>query len=152
MAHEEFQTPQQRFGMRFVSVARLWRRHLDVELRELGLSDASWPPLIYLAEAGEALTQKELARRIGIDGSTLVRLVDQHVQAGWIERCVDVQDRRAWWLQLTRSGRGVVRRIQAALDRAETQMLAGLGASDLAVTLATFESIASNIHALQGRP
>lgn len=140
-----------RFGMRFVGVARLWRRALDTELSGLGLTDASWPPLIYLAQAGGGLTQRELAARIGIDGSSLVRLIDQHAQAGWIERHEDPQDRRAWRLHLTREGQALVRRIRQALDRTEARMLDGIDEPALAATLQSLDRIAANIEALEGR-
>ena len=53
-----------------------WRHALDGRMAALGLSDAAWPPLVYLDRSGEGVTQSELATRCGIDGSTLVRLLD----------------------------------------------------------------------------
>ncbi|WP_295549004.1 MarR family winged helix-turn-helix transcriptional regulator [uncultured Pseudacidovorax sp.] len=141
--------PRQRFGMRFVVLARRWRRALDAQLAALGLTDAGWPPLMYLAQAGGGLTQRELAERIGIDGSSLVRLLDQHARAGWIERRDDPQDRRTWRLFLTRDGRAMVRRIQTVLDRVESRMLAGLDDAQLQALLDGFDRIGEGIAAME---
>ncbi|MFT4266702.1 MAG: MarR family transcriptional regulator [Xenophilus sp.] len=142
--------PRQRFGMRFVVLARQWRRALDTQLAALGLTDAGWPPLVYLAQAG-GLTQRELAGRIGIDGSSLVRLLDQHVRAGWVERREDPGDRRAWRLHLTREGQGMVRRIRSVLDRVEAGMLAGLDDAQLQAMLEAFDRIGEAIGAMEAR-
>lgn len=135
--------------MRFVLLARQWRRALDAQLSALNLTDAGWPPLVHLAAGDSGLTQRELADRIGINGSSLVRLLDQHAQAGLIERREDPQDRRTWRLFLTREGRTAVRRIQAVLDKVETRMLAGLSDAQLLATLAAFDRVAEGIAALE---
>lgn len=135
--------------MRFVVLARQWRRALDVQLSALGLTDAGWPPLVYLAQAGGGLTQRELADRIGIDSSSLVRLLDQHARAGWIERREDPEDRRAWRLFLSPSGKSMVRRIRAVLDQVESRMLAGLDDAQLQALLDGFDRIAEGVAALE---
>lgn len=149
---EDHAATPDRFGMRFVGLARLWRRTLDAEMAGLGLTDAGWPPLVYLAQAGGGLTQRELARRIGIDGSSLVRLLDQHAQAGRIERREDPQDRRVWRLHVTPDGQAMVGRIQATLDRVEASMLIGLDDRQLGMMTEAFDCIADNISALEVGP
>lgn len=138
--------------MRLVTLARQWRRVLDAQLAPLGLSGAGWPPLAHLAHAGGGLTQRELAERIGIDGSSLVRLLDQHTGAGWIERREDPQDRRAWRLYLTREGRAMARRIQAVIERVESDMLAGVDAAQLQAMRTGFDHIGRAIAALEVQP
>jgi len=113
-----------RFGFRFVTLARVWRRAVDLELVASGLTDATWTPLIHLSESGDAITQKELARRVGIDGSTLVRLVDLLSEAGLVERKPDPADRRAKRVVLTEAGHAEVSRIRARIAEAEEQFLA----------------------------
>src|SRR5690554_7415022 len=69
-------SPRDRFGIRFSMLSRLWRRTIDQQMAAVGLSDISWAPLIHLAESGDGVSQKELASLVGIDGSSLVRLLD----------------------------------------------------------------------------
>ncbi|AZV93965.1 MarR family winged helix-turn-helix transcriptional regulator [Kerstersia gyiorum] len=118
------ETPRQRFGCLFVGVARRWRAALDASLAEVGLSDATWSPLVHIGRSGGGISQKDLAARVGIDTSTLVRLLDILSAKGLIERRQDPADRRANLLYLTPEGQSMLARIQQVLDVAETRMLA----------------------------
>ncbi len=88
-------TPRARFGVRFSMLARRWRRALDAHLVASGLSDATWVPLVHLHELGDGVTQKQLAARVGLDGSSLVRLLDILSRQGLLERRTDTADARA---------------------------------------------------------
>src|SRR3546814_18228949 len=59
------------------------------------LSDATWMPLVHLQETGGGITQKDLAERVGIDGSSLVRVLDILSRPGLVVRRVDESDGRA---------------------------------------------------------
>ena len=58
------------FGHLLVSVSHHWRRVLEMRLAELGLTDATWRPLFHLHQAGQALSLKQLAQRMGLDSSS----------------------------------------------------------------------------------
>src|SRR3546814_7214069 len=90
-----------RFGIRFSLLARRWRQVLDAHLATAGLSDATWIPLVHLSETGGGITQKELAALVGIDGSSLVRLLDILCRKGLVERRADESDGRARRIHLT---------------------------------------------------
>ena len=66
-----------RFGSLIAQVARQWRRAVDLHLRQFGLTEATWLPLIHLARAPEPMRQKDLAASLVLDGSSVVRLLDQ---------------------------------------------------------------------------
>ena len=119
-------TARQRFGSQFAMTARLWRRTLDQRLAAAGITDASWSPLIRLDEAGDGLSQKELAALVGLDGSTLVRLLDRLEAKGQVERRADAADRRTKRLYLTVSGREAVHALRRHLQRIESEMLIDL--------------------------
>ncbi|QIB50309.1 hypothetical protein [Pseudomonas sp. OIL-1] len=68
------------FGSQSAMSARL-RRAPD-HRRSAGINGASWAPRIRMDEAGDGLSQKQLAVLVGEDGSTLVRLIDQLIGAG----------------------------------------------------------------------
>ena len=106
-----------RFGRYFVTLARQWRRAVEGALAGAGLTDATWSPLIQLAEGGDGISQTELAHRLGLDGSSLVRLIDLLEARGFVARELDAQDRRAKRLVLCPAGREEVARVRAALDR-----------------------------------
>ena len=83
------------FGER-ISSLRLARPHAGI-LRIIGLTPG--------------LSQQELARRLAIQPSQLVALLDELEKRGFIERRQDAQDRRTYALHLTTSGRDVTERI-----------------------------------------
>lgn len=141
--------PSSRFGFHLVGLARRWRRHLDEGLASAGLTDATWRPLIHLSKAGGELHQKDLAARVGIDGSTLVRLLDILETQGLIARRVDVQDRRAKRLALTPAGASAVKTIHRRIAAVEQSVLEGIDEEELAVALDVFARIEARIAAHQ---
>ncbi|MBR0673898.1 MarR family winged helix-turn-helix transcriptional regulator [Neoroseomonas soli] len=130
-----------RFGIEFVLLARRWRRALDRRLAAMGLSDATWPPLIHLQESGDGISQKDLAALVGIDGSSLVRLLDILVARGLVERRPDARDRRAKLIFLTGAGHAALQKIGWKLSRGEADMLADVTDAEIATTLDVFARI-----------
>lgn len=57
--------------------------------------------LYYLFESDEGLVQRELAERIGIEGPTLVRLLDAMERDGWVIRVPSPNDRRQKVVKVT---------------------------------------------------
>ncbi|WP_316228953.1 MarR family winged helix-turn-helix transcriptional regulator [Bradyrhizobium sp. SZCCHNR1070] len=130
-----------RFGFALVGLGRRWRRALDARMAALGLSDAAWPPLVHLDRAGDGITQNELAVRCGIDGSTLVRLLDILGEQGLVERRVSPTDRRARLIFLTAKGRRALTSVYRILHQAEVAMLKDVDDEHLQATLEVFARI-----------
>lgn len=144
-------SPRSQFGIRFSLLARRWRRALDARLAEAGLSDATWVPLIHLQATGGGVTQKELAALVGIDGSSLVRLLDILCRQELVERRVDENDNRARLIFLTPKGEQRVTEIRRELAKGEEDMLADISDADLAAMLDHFDSIEKRLAANQLR-
>jgi MarR family transcriptional regulator for hemolysin len=145
-------TARSGFGFRLVTLARQWRHALDRELARAGLSDASWAPLIHLAAGGDNISQTELAERVGVDGSSLVRLIDLLEQRGLIARRIDPSDRRARRIVLSDAGRAEVAQIRQRVFDIEAQLLADLDEQDLARMLDSFSQIESRLRAVRSAP
>ncbi|MBQ0707985.1 MULTISPECIES: MarR family transcriptional regulator [unclassified Ochrobactrum] len=141
--------PRSQFGIRFSLLARRWRRALDIRLAEAGLTDATWVPLVHLHQTGGGLTQKELAALVGIDGSSLVRLLDILCRQGLAERRVDERDSRARLVHLTEQGENQVAEIRRELAKGEKEMLADLSDDDIATMLRSFDSIEHRLSQIQ---
>lgn len=133
--------PKRRFGIRFSMLSRLWRRIVDQRMAAAGWADISWSPLIHLDEAGDGVSQKELAALVGIDGSSLVRLLDTLEERGHIERCTAPDDRRVKLLNLTNEGRKAVREIRKHLFAIEKEMLQDLNDEQVAALLEAFDQL-----------
>ena len=65
-------------------VSRRWRAELDERLRHTGLTQARWLALFQVSQQEGALTQRELADLLGIEGPTLVRILDGLEKQGLI--------------------------------------------------------------------
>lgn len=124
--HTQAATEQPFFGHVLMGVSRTWRSVLEVRLRELGLTDATWAPLFHLHAAAQPLNLKQLAQRVGLDSSSLVRVVDVLEQRGLLQRQQDAADRRNKQLLLTEQGHLMVADVRAKLQQAESQLLAGM--------------------------
>lgn len=142
-------TPRFQFGIRFSLLARRWRRALDIRLARAGLTDATWVPLVHLHQTGGGLTQKELAALVGIDGSSLVRLLDILCRQGLAERRVDERDSRARLVHLTAQGERRVTEIRQELAKGEQEMLADLSDDNITTMLRNFDSIERRLTLMQ---
>jgi MarR family transcriptional regulator for hemolysin len=114
------------FGHQLLHLSRQWRRVLDLRLSELGLTDATWVPLFHLHAAGDAISLKALAQRVGLDSSSLVRVVDLLEARNLVVRETHQQDRRSKLLHITDAGRAAVDEVRAKLHAVESQLLADM--------------------------
>lgn len=134
-----------RLGFLMVTLTRQWRRFVEEQLAASGLTDATWTPLIHLRAWGDGVTQKELAERVGLDGSSLVRLLDILEGHGWVERRADATDRRSKRIFLTAEGHAAVDRIRATMLQAELAMLQDLSDAEVEAMLGGVDKIRSRI-------
>lgn len=129
------------FGLRLMQLARHWRQAVDAGIRRDAFPDAGWRPLLYLYRAPEPLRQKDLAALIGIEGPSLVRLLDSLVASGLVVRAQDPEDRRARRLALTPSGHATAARIQVRLAEVEAELLRQVDAPALSAAMDTLGQI-----------
>lgn len=144
---------RERIGFTFVTLARRWRRAIDHELAREGLTDASWAPLMHLAEGGDGIPQGELAQRVGVDASSLVRLIDLLVARGFVERRIPPDDRRARHIVLTPAGEEEVLRVRSRVLSIERRMLADLDDRQIEQMMAALDGINARVQGLlDGEP
>ena len=118
-------------------LTRRWRKALDREVRSAGLTDATWRPLLHLHLLGDGIRQKDLAASVGIEGPSVVRLLDTLIAKGLIDRSEDAADRRAKQLRLTPDGLQIVNRIHETVLALESEVLSPFSASEI-VQMAEF--------------
>lgn len=118
-----------------VVAARKWRRTSHGVLAAFNVSEACATPLLTASRLGAAVRQVTLADHIGIEGPSLVRLLDQLCAAGLMRREEDPEDRRAKTVALTEEGRAVTAQIEEELITLRAQALKGVSRSDLEAAL-----------------
>ena len=125
-------------------VARSMRRDFDRRVRELGLTQAQWRAIAYLARE-EGINQTELAERLEVKPITLARLIDRMQLAGWVERVPDSSDRRVLRLHLTRSVQPILNELQAHANAAVNALLEGVSAADRKCVLKALQKMKTNL-------
>lgn len=105
-------TTKELFGIAIGDCARIWRNKVNERLRPLGLSQATWLTLWNLSWFPDGLGQAELAERLGIEGPTLVRLLDRLEKDGLVQRIASIDDRRRKVVVLTESARPVLAQVK----------------------------------------
>lgn len=126
---------QRAFTTQLFSAARVWRRCIDPALSAHGISEACAAPLVWIGRMGGGVRQITLAEQIGIEGPSLVRLLDQLEGMGFILRKDDPHDRRAKGLWLTEAGKEMAERIEGVLDEERTRLMQDIPQADLEAAL-----------------
>jgi MarR family transcriptional regulator for hemolysin len=129
------------FGLLVARLSRRLRQAVDAEMRLIGLTEATWRPLIYLRSLGDGVRQKELATAMSIEGPSLVRLLDSLERRGFIERREDENDRRARGIYLTRAGRDLAVRAARIGNGLQKRLLESVPAADLDICERVLETL-----------
>jgi MarR family transcriptional regulator for hemolysin len=119
------------FGQLLHGTARAWRQTLDERLKPMGLSQAKWRTLMHLSIAPDALTQAEIADRLGVEEPTVVTLLHRLEREAWITRTNSPHDRRCKMVLLGRRAQRVITEINATAAKLRHELLADITESDL---------------------
>lgn len=120
-----------------LELEELHDKHLGpdgVDGRQLGV--------LLLLDGREPESQQQAARRLGIDRTTMVGVIDALEEGGWVVRRPDPADRRRNVVELTDAGRAELKRAKRASDAAERELLAPLGSADAKKLRALLAAIA----------
>jgi MarR family transcriptional regulator for hemolysin len=122
---------QRIFTANLLTTGRQWRRVVDLALSSYGISEAAAAPVLWIGRLGGGVRQVVIANYVGIEGPSLVRLLDQLESMDLVIRKDDPTDRRAKGLWLTAEGEVLASRMEAALDELRGRILANVDQADL---------------------
>lgn len=131
----EIEPLQRALSAQLLQAGRQWRRTAERELEAFGISEACAAPLLWTGRLGGGVRQVTLAAYVGIEGPSLVRLLDQLAACDLIERRDDPTDRRAKTIWLTAAGEALATRIEDVLTTVRAEVLAGFSRQDLEAAL-----------------
>lgn len=131
-----------------VLAARKWRKLANDRLREINQSQARWETLLMLSFSERDVLQSEMARRLSIEGPTLVRMLETLAEEGFIERRQNPQDRRVKINTLTAKGHAAVRDIKRITDALRFEALHDISLEDMATTRRVLSAFMERIEAL----
>lgn len=116
-------------------VSKKARADIQAALAEHGLGTSDYGVLVALDDFG-AISQQQLADRLDADKSHVVRLIDQLERRDLVTRAADPTDRRRHRIELTPSGRKLLRAIAPGAEDVEATHLKALSPAERR-TLAT---------------
>jgi MarR family transcriptional regulator for hemolysin len=135
------------FSGLLLRLARIYRREVNRVLVEHNLSDARALPVLYIARSGGGMRQGHLAEELGVEGPSLVRILDQLGVAGLVERRDDPKDGRAKTLHLTPEGDAMAVVVEEAIQDLRTKLLKTISTDDLAAAVRVFTAFETALEA-----
>jgi MarR family transcriptional regulator for hemolysin len=132
---------EERFADALHGTARIWRQAIDRRLKNLGMSQASWMTIAVASKAATPLSQSELADRLGVEGATMVAMVDRLAKAGFIVRQPCTSDRRINRVVLTEEGNRLCETVRSEAAAVRRELLATIDPAKLAVATELLETL-----------
>ncbi|MFV1917985.1 MarR family transcriptional regulator [Sphingomonas sp. MJ1 (PH-R8)] len=133
---------QRGFTHRLMPLARAYRRYIDKGLSSLELSHTTALAVMLIGRMGDGLRQGTLAEELGLEGASLVPLIQQLLQAGLLDRRPDPEDGRAKTLHLTDAGRSLAAEVEERSATLRARVFASIPDEDVAAALRVMDRLA----------
>ncbi|MCB1693045.1 MAG: MarR family transcriptional regulator [Pseudomonadales bacterium] len=111
---------------------------MDDAFRPLGITDATWRTLFYLEQTGSGVAQRDLADVMGIEGPSLVRLLDNLERKALIVRRPSETDRRSKTVHLTRDAEKLLGTLHEVAGAVRNRILDEIDESEIELCLDVF--------------
>jgi MarR family transcriptional regulator for hemolysin len=116
--------------------SRTYKAAADKVAGDYGLSQATGLPVLLISRLGNnGLRPGMVADALGLEPSSLVRVIDQLIESGLMERHEDPQDRRAKILHLTEEGKKTAALMEQALIPFRRNLFGHFDPADVEATL-----------------
>jgi MarR family transcriptional regulator for hemolysin len=134
---------QLRLTRGFTLVARRWRKYLDEHLRRIGQSQARWEALFAVAMSRDGCALGAIAKRVGVEGPTFVRMIAQFEREGLVRRLSSSADRRASIIRITSKGESALTEMRELTSKVRKDFLGDLSVEEVRRMLDMLEHMLS---------
>ena len=124
-----------------LQAGRHWRRLAGQVLAAHDISEARAATMIWIRRLGGGVRQVTLAAYVGIEGTSIVRSIDELSTLGLVERRNDPEDRRANTVWLTEAGEMLAERIEQEVAELRNTVLSDINEADIEATLRVFKAL-----------
>lgn len=121
--------------------SRRFRARFAERVKSSSQTEARWSALYQLSHEPGGLIQSELAERMGIQGPTLVRLLDALETQGLVQRFSTPEDRRAKRVIIQPEGERMVKEVDIVAAQLRDDAFTGLSMDELLVTLKVLDRL-----------
>jgi DNA-binding MarR family transcriptional regulator len=142
----------ERTGPTVHAVFRLSRMHKTIIgglLRELGLAPGQELLLLQLWDR-DRCSQADIVERLGLDPSTVTKMLQRLERDGWVGREPSPSDRRVMVVTLTPAGRGLQDAVTVLWSELEAQTVKALDPAERAEFLRLLRKVESGLRASRG--
>jgi DNA-binding MarR family transcriptional regulator len=141
---------------------RLWLRLLATDrlvetrtrrllLERFGTTLPRFDLMAQLERFPRGLRMNELSKRMMVTGGNVTGITDMLEREGLVERVADADDRRAWLVRLTRTGRRAFAAMAAEHERWIVEAFAPLTAREMATMAALLARLKTHVRSLEGQ-
>lgn len=132
---------EERFSNALHNAARVWRLALDRRLKDLGVSQAGWLSIAYIAKAKTPLSQAELAALVQVEAATMVSTIDRLEKAGLVRRLPSESDRRVKLLVVTNEGQAIYEKVRARANALRRELIGKIDPGKVVIATAVLEEL-----------
>jgi MarR family transcriptional regulator for hemolysin len=136
---------EERFSAALHGSARIWRLALDKRLKHLGIGQSGWMTIAMVAKSAEPMSQRALADLVGVEGPSMVSMLDRLERDGFVTRAPSTIDRRVKLVQLTDAGSRIYDEVRSEGLGFRTDLLKGLDPHVLAAATELLERLRQQI-------
>jgi MarR family transcriptional regulator for hemolysin len=136
---------EERFSAALHGTARIWRLVLDKRLKHLGIGQSGWMTIAMVAKSREALSQRALADLVGVEGPSMVSMLDRLERDGFVVRTPSPHDRRVKLVQLTDAGQRIFEEVRKEAGAIRASLLSATDEAALAAATLLLETLRARI-------
>lgn len=103
---------------------------MDERLRAIGQSTSRMEALGAIMNMKGPKSQRDVAKRLRVEGATITRIIDILGAEGLVARTVDPKDRRINLVEISPKGEAVLKEIFAIYDEVRDDIVEGLSADE----------------------
>lgn len=119
---------------------------LDQELRKnIGITCSQWKIIIVIINNDNGLTQKEIADKLGLEGPSLIHIIDKLENDGFLFRKVDTEDRRNNGIFLTEKSYSMLESMINCGLKVNNKLTEDIPQENISITKQTLEKMWQNI-------
>ncbi len=122
---------------------RLGMAYANQQLKDIDISSGLVYFIIELSQV-EWLNMSDLSAAVGVDNAYATRAVEKLSALGYVNKVQDGQDRRAYRISLTASGRKIAKRVAETMMQWVEIITAGVSPQDIATVGRVFQQFHQN--------
>lgn len=135
----------ERFSAAVHNTARGWRLLIDKQLKHLGIGQAGWMTIAMIAKSGEAMSQRALADLVGVEGPSMVSMLDRLEREGLVTRAPSPTDRRVKLVHLTEAGTALYKQVREQANAVRGALLGDIDPVQLKAATELLELLRTRI-------